>query len=65
VGAANEVARDAIAAEPVEKLVFPKVLDTVDGVVNVLVPSLNDPTRDRRVWRNGRRYDSQTWEPIE
>jgi hypothetical protein len=64
-GAANEVARDAIAADLVEKIVFPRVLDTVDGVVNVIVPALNDPMRHRRVWRNGRWYDAQTWEPIE
>jgi hypothetical protein len=64
-GAVNQSAREAIAADLVEKLVFPKVLDTVDGVVNVVVPALNDPTRHRRVWRNGCWYDAQTWSPIE
>jgi len=64
-GAANEVARDAIVADLVEKIVFPKVLDTVDGVVDVLVPALNDPTRYHRVWRNGHWYRTDTWERIE
>ena len=64
-GAVNEAARDAMSADLVEKLAFPKVLDTVDGMVNVLVPALSDPTRHRRVWRNGRWYDAQTWLPIE
>jgi len=64
-GAANEVARDAIAADLVEKLVFPKVLDTVDGMVKVLVPALDDPTRHRILIRNGRRIDMRTGEPID
>ncbi len=64
-GAANEVARDAIAAELLEKIVFPKVLDTVDGIVNVIVPALNDPTRHRRLWRNGHWINADTGELIE
>jgi hypothetical protein len=64
-GAVNEAARDAISADLVEKLVFPKVLNTIDGVVNAVVPALNDPTRHRVIWRNGRRIDMRTGEPLD
>ena len=43
-GAGSEVLRNLVCADTVEQIVFPKVIDTVDGVVNLLVPGLNDPT---------------------
>jgi hypothetical protein len=59
-GAAAEVLRDQVCADTVEQIVFPKVIDTVDGLVNLLAPGLNDPTRNRYIWRNGHRYDMET-----
>ena len=64
-GAVNEVARDAIAADLVEKMTFPTVLHTVDGLVNLIAPGLNDPTRYRFLWRNGVRIDMRTGQPAE
>ncbi|MES1213717.1 MAG: hypothetical protein ABUL64_03945, partial [Singulisphaera sp.] len=64
-GAANEVARDAMAADLIESLAFPTILHTVDGLVNLLVPALNDPTRYRFLWRNGQRIDMQTGRPVD
>ncbi|HVU87642.1 MAG TPA: hypothetical protein VHD36_10000 [Pirellulales bacterium] len=64
-GTLNEVARDAAAAELVEKMAFPMVLHTVDGIVNLVVSGLNDPTRYRILWRNGVRIDMRTGQPVE
>ena len=64
-GAASEVLRDLVSADTVEQIVFPKVIDTVDGAVNLLVPGLNDPTKNRYLKRNGRWYDMQTGRQID
>jgi hypothetical protein len=40
-GAFNETMRDLMIADVVEPIVFPAVLDTVDGVTNLLAPGLN------------------------
>ncbi len=64
-GAANEVARDAMAADVIEYLVFSTTLRTIDGLVNLIVPGLNDPTRYRFLWRNGVRIDTKTGQPVE
>ncbi len=62
--AANEAAREAMSAELVEKIVFPKVLDTIDGIVDTFVPALNDPTRYHRIWRNGQWIYPDSAEPL-
>jgi hypothetical protein len=49
----------------VEKMAFPTVLHTVDGLVNLVAPGLNDPTRYRILWRNGVRVDMRTGQPVE
>ncbi len=64
-GALNEAARDIMSADLVEQIVFPKVLDTIDGFTNAVVPGLNDPSRFRYIRRGGRLYDMQTGRPID
>ena len=64
-GAASEVLRDLVSADAVEQIVFPKVIDTMDGAVNLLVPGLNDPTKNRYLKRNGHWYDMQTGRQID
>ncbi len=59
-GAGSEVLRDLVCADTVETIVFPKVIDTVDGAVNLLVPGLNDPGKNRYIHRGGHVYDVQT-----
>jgi hypothetical protein len=65
VGALNEVARDLMIADVVEPIVFPAVLQTVDGLTNLLAPGLNAPGRDRYIRRAGRIYDLWTGKPID
>ncbi|HWA97517.1 MAG TPA: hypothetical protein VG713_03470 [Pirellulales bacterium] len=64
-GAANEVARDAIAADVIEQMVFPAALGVVDGVTNIVAPGINDPTRYHRFKRNGVWIDAKTGLPSE
>ena len=52
-GAFNEAARDAMIADVVEPIVFPAVLNTVDGMTNLLVPQ-PEQTRERAL-------SSQRW----
>jgi hypothetical protein len=59
-GAGSEVLRDLVCADTVEQIVFPKVIDTVGGAVNLLVPGLNDPTKKRYLRRHGHVYDMET-----
>jgi hypothetical protein len=56
----NEVARDHMIADIVEPIVFPAVLDTVDGLTNLLAPGLNAPGKDRYIRRGGHLIDLQT-----
>jgi hypothetical protein len=59
-GAMNEVTRDAMIADIVEPIVFPAVLDTVDGLTNLLAPGLNAPGRDRYKRQGGLLIDLET-----
>jgi len=59
-GALNETVRDLMIADVIEPIVFPGVLDTVDGLTNLVVPGLNDPSKSRYIWRSGRLYDLET-----
>lgn len=64
-GALDETMRDLMIADVIEPIVFPGVLNTVDGVTNLVVPGLNDPTRNRYIWRSGRLYDLKTGQIID
>ena len=64
-GAGSEVLRDLVCADTVEQIVFPKVIDTVDGLVNLAVPGLNDPGKNRYLRRGGHVYDMQTGRQID
>ncbi len=64
-GALNEVARDLMIADVVEPIVFPAVLNTVDGLTNLLAPGLNAPGKDRYIRRGGRLYDLQTGRTVD
>ncbi len=59
-GALNEVARDLMIADVVEPIVFPAVLHTIDGLINLLAPGLNAPGRNRYIRRGGRLIDLET-----
>jgi hypothetical protein len=52
-------------ADVIEPIVFPTVLHTVDGVTNLLAPGLNDPGRNRYIWRGGKRIDLETGRVID
>jgi hypothetical protein len=58
------VLRDLVCADTVETIVFPKVIDTVDGMVNLVVPGLNDPGKNRYIRRDGHVYDMETGRQI-
>lgn len=47
-------------ADIVEPIVFPAVLDTVDGLTNLLAPGLNAPGRDRYKRQGGLLIDLET-----
>jgi hypothetical protein len=59
-GAMNEVARDVMIADVVEPIAFPAVLNTVDGVTNLLASTLNAPGIDRYKRQGGLLIDLQT-----
>ncbi len=59
-GAFNETMRDLVIADVVEPIVFPAALHTVDGAMNLLAPGLNDPGRNRYIWRGRKRLDLKT-----
>jgi hypothetical protein len=59
-GALNETTRDLISADLAESIIFPKVLDTVDGQINLVAPGLNEPSRRRYLRRGGRLIDLET-----
>ncbi|HEX4147191.1 MAG TPA: hypothetical protein VHY91_27080 [Pirellulales bacterium] len=63
-GAGSEVLRDLVSADTVEQIVFPKVIDTVDGFVDLVVPGLKDPTKKRYLRRHGHVYDMETGQQI-
>jgi hypothetical protein len=59
-GAFNETMRDLMIADVVEPIVFPTVLNTVDGLTDLLAPGLNAPGRKRYIRRDGRLVDLET-----
>ena len=59
-GAFNETMRDVMIADVVEPIVFPAVLDTVDGLTDLLAPGLNAPGKGRYIRRGGRLIDLET-----
>ena len=63
-GAGSEVLRDLVSADTVEQIVFPTVINTVDGLVDLLVPGLKDPTKKRYLRRHGHVYDMETGQQI-
>ena len=64
-GAFNETMRDLVIADVIEPIVFPAVLNTVDGLTNLLAPGLNAPGRNRYIWRGGKRIDVITGQVTE
>ncbi|HEX4143894.1 MAG TPA: hypothetical protein VHY91_10200 [Pirellulales bacterium] len=62
--AASEVLRDLVSADTVEQIVFPKMIDTVGGLVDLVVPGLKDPTKKRYLRRHGHVYDMETGQQI-
>jgi hypothetical protein len=59
-GAGSEVLRDLVSADTVEQIVFPQVIHTMDGLVNLVVPGLNDPTRKYYRRQGDHVYDMRT-----
>jgi hypothetical protein len=59
-GALNEAAREAMIADVVEPILFPAVLDTVDGATNLLAPGINASGRNRYIRRGRRVIDLDT-----
>jgi hypothetical protein len=64
-GATSEVMRDLVSADLVEDIVFPKVIDMMGGMVDLLVPGLNGPMKKRYIRRGGHLIDMQTGQVVD